>query len=313
MKKTLPWIAVILILLLVGCGVLFYAVNSLDGGVQTASVQGDAVALVRIEGTILPGEGDGSNPFNTVSGAFSTPIIENLKKANEDEQVKAVVLVVDTPGGSVYASDEIALQIEEMDKPVLSAMGSMAASGGYYVSAPADEIWASPHTLTCSIGVIAQLINYDELAAEYGVEAITYKSGSFKDMGNPFRDPTEAEDIIWQALIDEAYDAFVKVVVDGRGMEDSAVRAIADGRICTGKQAVEMNLVDSLGYLPDVIARAGELASIEGEPPTIEYRDEPSFLDLMLGAMNRPSLLAEARELFEYRSGATLMYLYSAR
>jgi len=312
-KKTLTWVGIIFALLMVSCGVLFFAINSLGNSSIQTSVTGDAVALVRVEGTILPGEGSGPNPFNTTSGAFSTTIIDNLKKANEDDQVKAVVLVVDTPGGSVFASDEIALQIEKMDKPIISAMGSMAASGGYYVSAPTDEIWASPHTITCSIGVIAQLLNYDELAAEYGVEAVVYKSGSFKDMGNPFRDSTEAEDAVWQALIDEAYESFVQVVVDGRGMEDSAVREIADGRICTGKQAHNLKLVDNLGYLPDVIERAGELAGIEGEPPTIEYREEPSLMDILTGAVSRPSMLAEARELFEFRSGATLMYLYSGR
>lgn len=313
-RKNLPWIVVILLLLVAGCGVLFYAVNSIGStGSEFASVTGDAVALVRVEGTILPGEGGGSNPFNPTAGAFSTTIVDNLKKAEEDDRVKAVVLAVDSPGGSVFASDEIALQIEAMEKPVVSAMGSMAASGGYYVSAPTDEIWASPHTLTCSIGVIAQLLNYDELAAEYGVETVVYKSGNLKDMGNPFRDPTEEEDVVWQAMIDEAYDAFVKVVADGRGLDEGTVREFADGRICTGKQAQELNLVDSLGYLPDVIARAGELGGIEGEPPTIEYREGPSVFDILSGAMSRPSLLEEARSMFEYRPGATLMYLYSGR
>lgn len=313
-RKTLPWIAVILVLLLAGCGILFYAVNSLDGGgSEFASVSGDAVALVRVEGAIMPGEGDGQNLFNPTAGAFSTTIVDNLIKAEEDSRVKAIVLVVDSPGGSVYASDEIALQIEAMQKPVISAMGSMAASGGYYVSAPTDEIWASPHTLTCSIGVIAQLLNYDELAAEYGVETLTYKSGNLKDMGNPFRDPTDEENMVWQVLIDEAYDAFVKVVADGRGLDEGTVREFADGRICTGKQAKELNLVDNLGYLPDAIARAGELGGIEGEPPTIEYREDPGFLEILAGAASRPSLLEEARSMFEYRPGATLMYFYSGR
>jgi len=198
-----------------------------------------------------------------------------------------------------------------MDKPVLSAMGSMAASGGYYVSAPADEIWASPHTLTCSIGVIAQFINYEMLATQFGVENIVFKSGENKDMGSPFREVTEEEAAIWQAMIDEAYDAFVTVVAEGRGLAEADVRAIADGRICTGKQAEEMQLVDSMGYLPDVIQRAGELAGIEGDPPVIEYTDEPGFLDIFTSMMSRPSPVTEVRELLGHRTGAMLMYLYS--
>ncbi|MEM7130644.1 MAG: signal peptide peptidase SppA [Chloroflexota bacterium] len=311
MRKTLLWIGGIFLFILVGCGLIFALGIGMDG--FETPVQGDAVALVRVEGTILSGSGDNANPFTNTGGAFSTTIIDQLKKADESEQVKAVVLVVDTPGGSVYASDEIALQVGEMSKPILSAMGSIAASGGYYVSAPTDEIWASPHTLTCSIGVIIQLLNYDDLAAEYGVDSIVYKSGTFKDMGNPFEDATEAEEAIWRSMIDEAYDAFVAIVAEGRGLKDGTVREFADGRICTGKQAMELNLVDNLGYLPDVIKRAGELGGIEGDPPTIEYNQEPSFLELLTSFSHRPSLIGEIKELLQLQSGPMLMYLYSGR
>jgi len=309
-KRTIFWVAGIFLFLIFGCIALF-VVGNMTGDMTTTIVEGDAVALVRVEGTILPGRGDNSNPFAVESGAYSTNIIEHLQRANENDQVKAVVLYVDSPGGSVYASDEIALQVAEMNKPIISAMGSMAASGGYYVSAPTDEIWASAHTLTCSIGVIAQFINYDDLAAQFGVESVVFKSGKHKDMGNPFRDFTEEEEAIWQALIDEAYDAFVTVVSEGRDIADADVRAIADGRICTGKQAQEAGLVDSLGYLPDVIKHAGELAGIEGDPPLIEYTDEPGIFDVFSSMMSRPSPVAEMRELLEFRSGSMLMYLYS--
>ena len=313
-KRTLLWIGGIFFLGLFGCGLLFAAVAVIAGfGNVETRVTGDAVALVRVEGVILPGEGGGSNPFNGTSSAFSTTVVDHLKQANANDQVKAVVLVVDSPGGSVYASDEIYLQIQAMEKPIISSMGSVAASGGYYVSAPTDEIWASPHTITCSIGVIAQFLKYEKLANEYGVESVVFKSGKHKDMGSPFRSVTEEEQQIWQALIDEAYDAFVGIVSEGRGLSDDVVREMADGRICTGKQAIEMQLVDELGYLPDAIRRAGELGGIAGDPPLIEYTEEPGLLELLTSMLGRPSPLAEIRQLFEFQSGATLMYLYTGR
>ncbi|MEM7539791.1 MAG: signal peptide peptidase SppA [Chloroflexota bacterium] len=318
-RSTFFWIGGIFLFMLFGCVGLFVLVSMMGsmtiGGSSISEfepVEGDAVALIRIEGTILPGEGGTPNPFNPTVGAFSQSIIDHLQRANEDEQVKAIVLVVDTPGGSVYASDEIALQVDAMDKPVVAAMGSMAASGGYYVSAVADEIWASPHTLTCSIGVIVQFLNYSELAQEYGVKSVVFKSGEYKDTGNAFRDITEEEAVIWQSLIDEAYDAFVAIVAEGRGLSEGTVREVADGRICTGKQAQEMQLVDEMGYLPDAIKRAGELGGIDGDdPPVKEYFDEPSLFDVFTTMMNRPSPVSEVRQLIEYRPGATLMYFYS--
>ncbi|MEZ4711856.1 MAG: signal peptide peptidase SppA [Caldilineaceae bacterium] len=304
-RNTLLWIGAAFFLLLVACGAIFAFIGNVSNEPQEASV-----ALIRVEGIILPGKGGSGNLLTDVGGAYSTTIVDQLKQAAENELVKAVVLVVDSPGGSVYASDEIARQVAAMEKPVLSAMGSMAASGGYFVSAPTDEIWASPHTLTCSIGVIIELLNYDKLAADYGVEAVVYKSGANKDMGNPFRPATPAEEQIWQAMIDEAYDAFVAIVASGRDLAAARVREIADGRVCTGQQALELKLVDNLGYLPDVIERAGELGGIEGDPPTIEYQQEPSLWELLTSAAARPSLVEEIRQLIDSRSGATLMYLY---
>ena len=150
------WIIGLALVLLLICGG-FVGLGLLVAGNMGSSdglAFGDAVAIVRVEGTILPGEAPPPTPFGSTSGtAFSQQIIDQLKKANDDPQVKAVILYVDSPGGSVFASDEIHLQVKKMEKPIIAAMGSLAASGGYYVSAPTNEIWASPHTLTCSIGV----------------------------------------------------------------------------------------------------------------------------------------------------------------
>ena len=316
-RKTGYWIIGLALVLLVICGGFvglgLLVAGSFSGTGSDGLAFGDAVAIVRVEGVILPGEAPPPNPFSGDSGgAFSQQVIDHLKKANKDDSVKAVVLFVDSPGGSVFASDEIQLQIKAMEKPIIAGMGSLAASGGYFVSAPTDEIWASPHSLTCSIGVISQFLNIEEFADEYGVTAVTIKSGQFKDTGNPFREFTPEDEALWQAIIDEAYDAFVQIVADGRGMEEEAVRAVADGRVCTGQQALEMGLVDNLGYLPDVIDRAAELGGIEGEPRIIEYRGRPGFFEVLGASLNRPSPVDELKEMLHFHAGSPLMYLYTA-
>lgn len=294
---------------LVGLGLLVASSMDREGG----PAFGDAVAIVRVEGVILPGEAPAPNPFSGDSGgAFSQQVIEQLKEANEDKSVKAVILYVDSPGGSVFASDEIYLQIKEMNKPIITAMGSLAASGGYYVSAPTQEIWASPHTLTCSIGVISQFVNLEGFAKEYGITTITVKSGKYKDTGNPFREFTPDDQALWQTMIDESYDEFVRIVAEGRKMSDEQVREVADGRVCTGKQAKEMGLVDSLGYLPDVIDRAAELGGISGKPRLVEYKRSVGFLEALGSAFNRPSPVEEITQLLQFNAGSPLMYLYVA-
>lgn len=312
-RKTWYWIIGISLALLIICGGFvglgIFVANSLGDDGETLAF-GDAVAIVRVEGVIVPGDAP-SNPFGGgAGGAFSQRVIDHLEKAEADNDVKAVILYVDSPGGSVYASDEIYLQVEKMTKPVVASMSSLAASGGYYISAPTDEIWASPHTLTCSIGVIFQFINVEEFSEEYGVTAVTITSGQFKDTGNPFREFTEADEELLQDIVDETYDAFVGIVAEGRGMAEAEVREMADGRICTGKQAHEANLVDELGYLPDVIDRAAELGGIDGEPRIIEYQNEPTLFEALGASANRPSPVEEIRELLHFHAGSPLMYLY---
>ncbi len=314
-RKTWYWIIGLTLVGLLVCGGLvglgLLVVNSINS--EGGPAFGDAVAIVRVEGVILPGEAPAPNPFSSDSGgAFSQQVIENLKEANEDESVKAVILFVDSPGGSVFASDEIYLQIKKMNKPIIAAMGSLAASGGYYVSAPTQEIWASPHTLTCSIGVISQFINLEGFAEEYGITTITVKSGKYKDTGNPFRKFTPDDQALWQAIIDESYSEFVRIVAEGRKMSQEQVREVADGRICTGQQAKAMGLVDSLGYLPDAIDRAAELGGISGEPRLVEYNRSGGFFDTLGSAFNRPSPVEEIKQLLQFNAGSPLMYLYIA-
>ena len=313
-RKTWYWIIGLTLAALLVCGGfaglgLWFA-NSFGSGSDSLAF-GDAIAIVRVEGTILPGEAPAPTPFGSSTGAaYSQRVIDHLRQANEDDNVKVVILYVDSPGGSAFASDEISVQIKEMDKPIITAMGSLAASGGYYVSAPTDEIWASHQTLTCSIGVISQFLNFEDFAEEYGVTVITVKSGKFKDTGNPFREFTEEDKALWEAITEEIFTEFVQVVADGRSMGEDDVRAIADGRVCTGSQALEMGLVDNLGYLSDVIDRAAELGGIEGEPRIIEYGGGTSFLEALGASFNRPGPVEELQSLLNFHSGSPLMYLY---
>ena len=319
-RKTWFWIIGLSLLGLLICGGFIglgvWAAGQFDGGRNLNLGFGDGIAIIHVEGVIVPGEAPPPNPFGVSSSgaAYSQTIIDQLESANDDEKVKAIILAVDSPGGSVFASDEIHLKIKEIDKPIIASMGSLAASGGYFVSAPADEIWASPHTLTCSVGVIMQFLNLDGFSDEYGVTAVTITSGKFKDTGNPFREFTEDERALLQTMVDEAYDAFVNVVADGRGMSKEDVRAIADGRICSGQQAQVMGLVDNLGYLPDVIDRAAELGGLElkedEEPRIIEYTQNAGFTDLLAAALYRPSPVEEIKQILHFNAGSPLMYLY---
>ena len=313
-RSTWFWIIGLSLVGLMMCGVVIglgvWAANRLDSGSDGLAF-GDAVAVIRIEGTILSGEAPPPNPFGGgVGGAYSRTIVEHLEKANANEDVKAVVLYVDSPGGSVFASDEIYQQLILMDKPLITSMNSLAASGGYFVSAPTDEIWASPHTLTCSIGVIFQFPNVEEFAEEYGVTWVTITSGKFKDLGNPFREFSPEDEALLQTIVDETYSEFVRIVAEGRDMPEAKVREVADGRICTGKQAKAAGLVDSLGYFPEVVDRAAELGGIEGEPRIIEYDRDPTLFEALGASVNRPSPVQELQDLLHFHSGSPLMYLY---
>jgi protease-4 len=207
-------------------------------------------------------------------------------------------------------SDEIHQQVLAMEKPVVVSMGELAASGGYYISAPTDEIFANPHTLTGSIGVISQFINVGELLEEYGVEVTTLKSGEFKDLGSLFRSMTDEERTAWQAIIDETYEGFVQIVADGRGLSVDEVKELADGRVYTGQQALELGLVDQLGNLPGAIQRAAELGGIEGEPRIVEYQPPFGLFQGLWGLARPVDPLAEVMAILERGQRPALQYLY---
>jgi len=252
-------------------------------------VGGGAVAIIYAEGVIASSR---SGSMGTVSGVTPAQIKASLRRAANDPSVKAVVLRINSPGGSVVASNEIYQLLKDFQKPVVVSMGETAASGGYYIACAAKWIVANPDTLTGSIGVISELPNAEELMKKIGVEIIVIKSGPVKDIGSPFRPMTDEEMKLWQAVIDQAYDGFVQVIVQGRGLSEDKVRQIADGRVYTGRQAKELGLVDQLGYLDDAVHKAGELGGIKGKPRVVEYSTVPSLLEVLTGAASRTSTIS---------------------
>lgn len=260
----------------VALGVLFVLLlalaSFLSGGKgRSASlpvVGSDKVALVKIEGLLV-------SPDN---------IVEELHDYTEDGSIKAIVLRIDSPGGGVVASQEIYNAVKNArkeGKKVIASLGSVAASGGYYIAAGADKIVANPGTLTGSIGVIMEFANVEKLLEKIGVKGVVVKAGQFKDVGSPFRDMTDQEKKLLQGVIDDVHAQFIDAVATGRNIPLDDVQAIADGRIFTGRQAFKLKLVDKMGDLTESIQLAGTLAGIKGKPRIVEKKKKIPFLDYL--------------------------------
>lgn len=213
---------------------------------------GRVVALLPLEGEIT----------------HSDEFVETVRTAAEDDSVGAVVVRVDSPGGAVAPSQEMYAALRELrrSKPVVASLGSVAASGGYYVASAADVVVASPGTLTGSIGVIMMMPDVSGLLDKLGIEARILTAGSKKDMGTPFRPLSEEERKILQGMADQVHAQFIQAVAEGRGLDLERARSVSDGRIMTGEQAQAAGLVDRLGGLEEAVAIAAERAGIEGEP-----------------------------------------------
>jgi protease IV len=224
------------------------------------------IAVVDVSG-VIQDTGDAESFIQSV-GYNHKAFMEKLNHIKEDNSIKGVILRVNSPGGGVVESAEIhdkLLEIQnEAKKPIYISMGSMAASGGYYISAGAKKIFASPETLTGSLGVIMESINYGGLAEKYGVDFVTIKSGEYKDIMSPTREMTEDERQILQSMINNSYEGFVKVISEGRKMSTEEVKNLADGRIYDGRQALELNLIDGFGYLEDVIEQMKKDEKLKG-------------------------------------------------
>ena len=255
------------------------------GGSGPSIIEENTVAVIHLDGVIS------STPPEYFSTTGITPArVRDLLDRADVPNIKAVVVQVNSPGGSVVASDEIYHMLLDFDKPVVVWMGDVAASGGYYISCGGDYVIAHPDSLTGSIGVISQFINAEGLMEKVGVEALVITSGPHKDIGSPFREMTAEEQALWQTIIDEVYGDFVAVVARSRDLPEETVRELADGRVYTGRQALENGLVDAVGTPDDAVAKAAELGGIVGEPHVIELRSTPTLMEILEGARARPTL-----------------------
>ena len=229
----------------------------------------DRIALIRVEGVILD----------------SQTTIGELKRFSENPSVKAIVIRIDSPGGGVVPSQEIYDAVKRIrnknNKAVIASMGSVAASGGYYIAAATDRIVANPGTLTGSIGVIMETANVEGLLQKIGVEGVIIKSGKYKDVGSPLRKMSADERGLLQAVMDDVHKQFIEAVAEGRSLELRAAQALVDGRVFTGRQAKEAKLVDELGDLEDAIQLAAEVVGIEGEPKVVEPRRRFSLREIL--------------------------------
>lgn len=252
------------------------------------------LCLIAISAVIasVAGEGSGSNKVAVVN--VKGPIVDaadavkELKKYGDDDSIKAIVLRVDSPGGAVAPSQEIFNEVKRVSeiKTLVVSMGTLGASGGYYIAAPARLIIANPGTLTGSIGVIMEIPNVEGLMDKVGLRTEVIKSGRHKDMASPLKKMDPADRRILQDVIDDVYAQFVEDVAASRDMDPEKVRKLADGRIYTGRQAKAVGLVDELGGLEYAVKRTAELAGIEGEPRVVTKKKDSSFWDSLENKVN---------------------------
>lgn len=216
------------------------------------------IGLVEIKGIVLS----------------ARPYAEQIQRFRKISNVKAILVRIDSPGGSVAPSQEIyeAIHRAREEKPVVASLGSVAASGGYYIASAAEKIFANPGTLTGSIGVAMHTRNVRDLMSKIGVESSVIKSGKFKDAGSPYRSMTPGEERYLQEVSDEIYGQFVEAVSKSRKMKQETVEEIADGRIFTGKRAQELGLVDAMGGLETAARETGRMVGIPEEPHMISFK-----------------------------------------
>ena len=228
---------------------------------------GDRIALIRIEGPIIDSKGT----------------LDEMKDYVKDTSIKAIVLRIDSPGGAVAPSQEIYEEVRKAiaKKKIIVSMGSVAASGGYYIASPATKIIANPGTLTGSIGVIMEIPNVEGLMNKIGVKTEVIKSGRHKDIASVFRGIGKEEREILQNVLDNVHEQFIAAVAEGRKMMRDDVKRIADGRIFTGEQALKIGLIDELGNLEDAVNIAAKLSGIKGEPVVVTKKERFSVVDLL--------------------------------
>jgi protease-4 len=286
-RRRLTILAAAVLVYLAVAGLFVVSVGGLSRGEGSPALFGPRVAIVELEGVILEVD----------------DVVRELKGLRENPTVRAVVMRINSPGGVVAPTQELhdaVVRLRQAGKPVVASLGSVAASGGYYVAVACDQIYANPGTLTGSIGVIMQLANLEQLMKKVGVDYVVVKAGQFKDLGNVARPMTPDERRVMQALLDDVHGQFIGAVAEGRKLSREEVVRFADGRVFSGVQAKELRMVDALGGLEDAVLAAGKLAGIPGTPSTLQPRRRFSFIDLLrnqfggtpAGMLLRPSLPA---------------------
>ena len=257
MKKKILIAAVVLI-------IIFYIISALRYESQPK------VGLIRIEGTI-------TDYIDTVS---------IISEATKNESIKAVVIDVDSPGGAVGASQEIYRAIEKLreKKPVVVSMGNVAASGGYYISAPANVIYANPGTITGSIGVIIQHVDVSEILNKFGVKVNTIKSGANKDILYPTKPLLPEQKALLEKTVMDVYDQFLDAIVKYRPIKKEMLKSYADGRVFSGNEAKALGLVDKIGNIQDAILEARKLGKLNEDAPVIELKPKKSIIDEVMNS-----------------------------
>ncbi|HTP66704.1 MAG TPA: signal peptide peptidase SppA [Geobacteraceae bacterium] len=290
MKNKWLWVVLIIagicMVLFVMSVLMFACLRRGDGSLAW----GEGVGLVEVRGMIVD----------------SQETVKQLDEFRKNDNVKAVVLRIDSPGGVVGPSQEIYAEVRKLcaKKKVVVSMGSLAASGGYYIAAPASMIMANPGTITGSIGVLMKISNIEGLMGKIGMKAYTLKTGRYKDAGSPLRTMTDEDKAMLQRVIDNANDQFVRAVAEGRRLPVDEVRKIADGRIFTGEQALALKLIDKVGTLQDAVEEAGRLAGIKGEPQVIRpARKRSLLLDMLVDES-----ISRIREIAKQEKGMSLNY-----
>lgn len=278
----------------------------------------ERIAVLTLDGVIQ--DLGNTSPLFQPAGYNHQFFMNQLEGIREDESVKGVVLRVNSPGGGVVESADIydairAIQIER-NIPLYVSMGGMAASGGYYVSAPAEKIFVNRETITGSIGVIMESVNYAKLAEKYGIDFNTIKTGPYKDIMSGSREMKDEERAMLQEMINDSYERFIDIIEEGRGMTEAEVKKVADGRIMNGRQAIEAGLADEFGKTGDVIAALKEDYSLQNAT-VFKYSTPDSWVSIfgvkagnLFGSNIESELIGKL--LSDYNA-PRMMYLYGER
>jgi protease IV len=278
-----------------GISAFFFAASVMGGFMQEGwKTSNSEIAMVHVNGTLMD----------------STEIVRQLSKYRRDPKIKAIIIRIDSPGGAVGPAQEIhdeIYKIKDSKKLVYASLGSVAASGGYYIACAADYVLANPGTLTGSIGVIMAFNNMEELAKKVGVRPAVIKSGAFKDSGSPLRSMQPEERKLLQSVVDDVHQQFVRAVSLGRNLPVDEVKLFADGRVMTGKQALEFKLIDEFGGLEKTKEILGKKIGILGYPSIIEEKEDVPFMDWLMQTVVSKNIT----QVFSPAPAPLLQYLWS--